>query len=132
MPDVDRVVIKLASGKLLQPPRDQERTFAYLSQLVDDDEQSALSKVLTEMFNGGGKATADYLEDGKAVWHSSKGVVGVAGITIFYTVDAGQATIFAMGHHVEGSKPVSYRVDVYGQPEGDFTYNELIVLKKKK
>lgn len=129
MPDVVGVVIKTRTGAITGPARDQKGALLYLTNVVAQAEQAALQKVLTEMFNGGGKATSDYVEDGRPVWHISKGKKSAANLSVFYTVDDHDvAMVIAIGHHVPNSKPTAYRVDVYGQPEGSFTWNAEIEL----
>ncbi len=110
------IVIIKSDGKETPNKMPQHQAEVYLGNLIFNDRIANLKQCMNDVTGGRGKATAAFTFKGKSVLHASSGN-GEKSITLFfYSTDTDQY-IFAMGEHVDAT---TYRISVYGQPEGTF------------
>ena len=119
------VVVK-RDGKETKPAMAQLQAVNYLANVVDKALHANLKQALNQAFDGNGKATGNYRFKNNPVLHASSGVEGTDKcVSLFYYVLGETIYTIAMGRHTAAA---SYRLDHYGQADGDFKEDAAIIL----
>jgi hypothetical protein len=96
----------------------------HLANLLQPDGVPNLKQALNDVFSGKGKPSGAYRFGGSPVLHASSGNMAKS-VTLFYTMAADTARIFAMGQHATAS---SYTVADFGQRGTDFQEGRTVKL----